>query len=166
MLDCPHNETGILHISKGDFMKLSKRAVLAFGLTVGLSGIASAGAPATGLGQAWPNAVDQSLAAGFHAYVFVIGGVQYIQINDANGNVLGSVGNAGGQYFVLPVGKFAQLVSTPTQTATTAATPAASPTTVYNDGNTSITETPMSDGTMVLATSALCDPIDCASRSP
>jgi hypothetical protein len=147
-------------------MKFSKRAVLAFGLAVGLSGAALAGPPATGLGQAWPNVADQSLATGFHAYVFVIGGIQYIQINDANGNVLGGVGNASGQYIVLPVGLYSQQVSTPQQTATTTATPTAAPTTVYNDGTTAITETPMSDGTTALVATAECDPVDCASRSP
>jgi hypothetical protein len=147
-------------------MKISKRAVLAFGLAVCLSGVASAGAPATGLGQAWPNAADQSLATGFHAYVFVIGGIQYIQINDGAGNVLGAVGNAGGQYIVLPVGRFAPQVSTPQQTATTTATPTAAATTVYNDSVTQVTATPMSDGTMALTATALCDPVDCASRGP
>lgn len=142
-----------------------KRAVLAMGFAVGMSGAAWAGAPATtGLGQAWPNATDTSVNPHFHAYVFVIGGIQYIQINDSAGHVLGAVGSAGGQYIVLPVGKFARLVSTPQQSAKTAATPMASPTSVYNDGVTSITATPMSDGTTALVTSAMCDPVDCNSR--
>lgn len=144
-------------------MKMS-RAVLAICLAMGLSGAAWGSTPATGLGQAWPNASDTSLSPNFHAYVFQIGGIQYIQINDVNGNVLGAVGNAGGQYIVLPVGKFSQQVSTPQQTPATAATPAAAPTTVYNDGTTAVTATPMSDGTMTLSASAVCDPIECNNK--
>jgi hypothetical protein len=141
-----------------------KRAVLALGLAVGISGTAWAGPPATGLGQAYPNAQDQSLSPNFHAFVFVIGGVQYIQLNDTNGNVLGAVGTASGQFIVLPVGKFAQQVSTPQQTTSTTATPTASPTTVYNDGTTTITATPLSDGTMSLNATAVCDPVECNNR--
>jgi hypothetical protein len=143
-----------------------KRAVLAMGLAVGMSGAAWAGAPATtGLGQAWPNATDVSVNPNFHAYVFVIGGIQYIQINDAAGHVLGAVGNAAGQYIVLPVGKFAQQVSTPQQAApATSATPTAAPTAVYNDGTTAVTATPMSDGTMTLSTNVACDPIECNNK--
>lgn len=140
-------------------------AVLALALTTATGAAAAATPAVTGLGQAWPNAVDVSMSPNFHAYVFVIGGIQYIQINDVNGNVLGAVGNAAGQYIVLPVGKFAQQVSTPQQSAaTSAATPAAAATPVYNDGTTSISATPMSDGTMSLSTAATCDPVDCASR--
>ncbi len=128
-----------------------------------------AGAPSTGLGQAWPNAADVSASPNYHAYVFVLGGIQYIQINDLNGNVLGSIGTTGGQFITLPIGKFAQLVSTPQQpTATTSnATPTAAPTTVYNDGTTTVAATPMSDGTTKFsaATAAICtDPAACGSH--
>lgn len=143
-----------------------KRAVLAMGLAMSMSGAAWAGPPTTGLGQAWPNASDVSVNPNFHAYVFVMGGIQYIQINDAAGHVLGAVGQAGGQYIVLPVGRYARQVSTPQQTATTTATPTASSMTVYNDGTTQVTATPMSDGTTALTTSAACDPVDCNSRGP
>jgi hypothetical protein len=143
-----------------------KYAVLAVSLAFGLSSAAWAGAPATnGLGSAWPNATDQSLATGFHAYSFSgVGGIQYIQINDANGNVLAAVGAVAGQYIVLPMGRFAQQVSTPQQTTTSAATPTAAPTQVYNDGTTSVTATPMSDGTLMMSTSAVCDPIECNNK--
>ena len=145
-------------------MRLS-RAVLAV-LLLAVTGSAMAATPATGLGQAWPNATDYSTSSNFHVYVFSLGGIHYIQTNDTNGNVLGSVGTAGGQFITLPIGRFAQLVSTPNQaaTATTTATPTAAPTPVYNDGQTAVTATPLSDGTMQLnaATSQMaCDPIDC-----
>jgi hypothetical protein len=127
-----------------------RRAVLTTALTIGLSSAAfAADPPSTGLGQAWPNAADVSVSPNYHDYVFLLGGVQYIQVNDLNGNVLGSVGTAGGQFIILPIGKFAQYVSTPQQAAssTSNATPTSSPTTVYNDGTSTVTATPMSDGT-------------------
>ena len=151
-----------------------RRAVLTTALTIGLSSAAfAADPPSTGLGQAWPNAADVSVSPNYHAYVFLLGGVQYIQVNDLNGNVLGSVGTAGGQFIVLPIGKFAQYVSTPQHSASSNATATASPTTVYNDGAgaTTVTATPMSDGTMQLKASptaaATCtDPLQCSSDGP
>lgn len=145
-----------------------RRTLLATLMGLSLSGAALAAPPATGLGQSWPNATDMSLSPNFHAYVFSIGGIQYIQINDVNGNVLGGVGNAAGQFIVLPIGQFAQLVTTPRQTpaAITTATPTAAPTPVYNDGTTTVTATPMSDGTTQLsaARADLCsDPTVCGS---
>jgi hypothetical protein len=135
-------------------------------LTFGLSGAAIAGAPSTGLGQAWPNAPDVSLSPSYHAYVFVLRGVQYIQINDTAGHVLGSIGTSAGQFIVLPIGRYAQQVSTPQQTAsTTGAVPAAVPTTVYNDGSTTVTATPMSDGTTKITAASICtDPAACGSH--
>lgn len=141
-----------------------KRAVLAVGLTVGLSSAAWAGAPATGLGQAWPNATDVSVNPHWHVYVFVLHGIRYVQVNDAQGRVIGAVGTAGGQFIVLPMGAFAKQVTTPQQPAITTATPTAAPTTVYNDGETQITTTPMSDGTVSMQTATTqmaCDPVDC-----
>lgn len=150
-------------------LHIRSRALFAALLTMSLAGAASASTPpTTGLGQAWPNAPDVSISPNYHAYVFVLGGIQYIQINDANGNVLGSVGTAGGQFITLPIGKFARLVSTPQQPAATTsrATPIASPTTVYNDGTTTVTATPMSDGTTQLsALQEMCgDPASCGSK--
>jgi hypothetical protein len=152
--------------------KLAARRTLVLALiALGMSGAAFAAtppaAPSTGLGQAWPAATDVSMSTNYHAYVFVLGGIQYIQINDISGNVLGAVGTAGGQYITLPIGKFAQLVSTPQQPATTSATPAASSSTVYNDGTTAVTATPMSDGTTTLKamSAAACnDPAICSTQ--
>nr|WP_199039059.1 hypothetical protein [Dyella sp. ASV24] len=146
-------------------MRLLSRAVLAVSLAT-LTGAALAAAPATGLGQAWPNATDVSTNPHFHVYVFALGGINYIQVNDANGNVLGSVGTGGGQFITLPIGRFAQQVTTPSQPAAapTTAAATANPTNVYNDGQTTLTVTPLSDGTMRLnavAAQGTCDPIDC-----
>jgi hypothetical protein len=139
-------------------------AVLAF-LTLCLSGAAFAQAPSTGLGQSWPNTQDVSVNPNYHVFVFVLGGVRYIQVNDFYGNILGSVGTANGQYITLPIGRFAQLVSTPQQPAPASnATPATAPAVVYNDGATTVTATPMSDGTLQLnatGSTTQCDPVDC-----
>lgn len=139
-------------------------AVLAF-LAMCLSGAAFAQAPSTGLGQSWPNTQDVSVSPNYHVFVFVLGGVRYIQVNDFYGNILGSVGTANGQFITLPIGRFAQLVSTPQQPAPASnATPATAPAVVYNDGATTVTATPMSDGTLRLnaaASTTQCDPVDC-----
>jgi hypothetical protein len=149
-------------------MKMS-RAVLTVGLVFGFSGAAWAASPAASLGQAWPNTADLSRSPHYHVYSFVQGGVRYIQVNSAQGTVLGAIGTAGGQYIVLPIGD-ATHVSTPQQSVATtdAATPAASPTTVYNDGTTTVTATPMSDGTVALAAveAETCgDPAACGSHA-
>lgn len=149
-------------------MRMLTRAILAASL-VAATGAAFAATPATGLGQSWPNTRDVSTNPNFHVYVFALGGVKYIQVNDYNGNVLGSVGTSGGQFITLPIGRFAQQVATPSQPAAfTTAAPVASAATVYNDGTTAVTATPLSDGTMRLnaaATKGICpDPVTCSMK--
>jgi hypothetical protein len=140
-----------------------RRAALAGLLLAGLSGAAFGAQPATGLGQSWPNATDVSASPNWHAYVFVLGGIEYVQVNDQNGNVIGAVGTANGQFITLPIGAFAQLVTTPQQPAavTTTAAPAAAPTTVYQDTAVQVTATPNTDGTVQLMATSTCDPIQC-----
>ena len=150
-------------------MRMLTRAIFAASFAIA-TGAAFAATPATGLGQSWPNAQDVSTNPNFHVYVFAMGGVQYIQVNDLNGNVLGSVGTAGGQFITLPIGRFAQQVVTPSQPASapSPATAVASPTAVYNDGTTTVTATPLSDGTMSLNAAAApgtcTDPVDCSMK--
>jgi hypothetical protein len=152
-------------------MKMS-RAVLSVGLAFGLCGAAWAGAPATGLGQQWPNAADLSRSPHYHVYTFDQNGVRFIQVNGLNGTVLGAIGTAGDQFIVLPIGNATQ-VSTPQQSATstssTTATSSASEV-VYQDASTVITATPQSNGTAALTaatTSLACgDPTVCNSHSP
>ena len=142
------------------------RAVLFAALVMGVSGVATAKSPATGLGQAWPNATDVSASPHYHAYRFVQNGVSYIQVNSPGGTVLGAIGTAGGQFIVLPVGNPAQ-VSTPQQPTTTNATPSSTSEVVYQDASTVITATPQTDGTTALtATPALScgDPAVCNSH--
>ncbi|WP_049623291.1 hypothetical protein [Frateuria defendens] len=131
---------------------LRRRALVALLLT-GFTGAALAATPpATGLGQSWPNAADVSANPHWHAYVFVLNGIKYVQINDLNGNVLGAVGTANGQFITLPVGAYSQQVSTPQEPATLSSTAVAtaSPTLVYQDDSMEITATPQSDGTLRL----------------
>jgi hypothetical protein len=145
------------------------RVALAGLLLAGLSGAAfAANPPSSGLGQAWPNTTDVSANPNWHAYVFTMGGIEYVQINDLNGNVLGAVGTANGQFITLPIGVDSQLVSTSQQPAavTSSATATSTPTTVYQDSATTVTATPMSDGTVQLnaVSAATCDPVDCSTH--
>lgn len=145
------------------FKNLSRRVALAGVMAIALSTSALADSPpAMGLGQSWPNTVDVSPNPGWHAYVFMLGGVKYVQINDINGNVLGAVGTVNGQFITLPIGRFSQLVATPQEPAAspTTATPVASPSTVYQDTTTTVTATPLSNGTVLLNAMA-CDPVEC-----
>lgn len=142
------------------------RAALGIFMGLSFSGLSiAAEAPATGLGQAWPNAVDVSLSPHWHVYVFVLKGIKYIQVNDINGNVIGAIGTAGGQFITLPIGEDSQYVSTPQQrVANTSSINTASPTTVYRDGSTVVTAAPQSDGVTTLSAAAICqDPSSCSS---
>jgi len=144
-----------------------RSVALAALLFAGAAGPALAAQPAaSGLGQAWPNTTDVSPSPNWHAYVFTMGGVKYIQVNDANGNVIGAVGTSNGQFITLPIGAFSQLVSTPQQPAAVAPTtqPATAPTTVYNDTAVQVTATPQTDGTVQLMATSTCDPIQCSTR--
>ena len=145
---------------------------LIVGCLLGLSGGAFAADPVTttGLGQSWPNASDVSADPHYHAYVFMMNGIKFVQINDAAGNVLGAVGASGGQFLTLPMGRYWQFVSTPQQPA---AAPLASATqtssTVYHDNDTQVVATPASDGTVHLQAQALSsadctDPVVCNSH--
>src|ERR1700761_3516073 len=89
-------------------------AVLAGLLVSAMSGarVAQSAAPAAGLGQAWPNAADVSANPNWHVYVFVLNGIEYVQVNDLNGTVHAAIGTVGGTTIVLPVGVDAQNVTT------------------------------------------------------
>lgn len=144
------------------------RAALGMFLGLGLSGmVAAAEPPATGLGQAWPNATDVSASPNWHVYVFVLNGIKYVQVNDLNGNVIGAIGTAGGRFITLPIGQ-SQHVSTPQQRAAHAPAEGSTNATtiIYRDSSTVITATPISSGITTLnATKAsVCnDPAECGS---
>lgn len=145
-------------------MKKVTRVALGMFFGLSFSGLSiAAEPPATGLGQAWPNAVDVSLSPHWHVYVFVLNGVKYIQVNDINGNVIGAVGTAGGQFITLPIGEDSQYVSTPQQRAANTF-PTSSAMTVYRDSSTVLTATLQNDGTAKLAAynASICtDPTQC-----
>jgi hypothetical protein len=112
-----------------------------------LSTSAFAGAPATGLGQSWPNATDVSVSSHYHVYVFIRDGIRYIQVNDLNGTVRGAVAVADRVVLVLPVGVDAPYVTTQQAQVSTVANNAE---TVYSDSATRITATPTSSGALQL----------------
>jgi hypothetical protein len=119
-----------------------RKALLAGFIVLGLSStsFAQSSSQSSGLGQAWPNAVDMSASPNWHVYVFWRDGVKYVQINDLGGNVLAAIGTAHGTTIVLPVGVDAENVSTVAKKATEAAQ------VVYHDAATTVTATPRSNG--------------------
>lgn len=134
--------------NQGSFVR---KAAFAGLIALCVTSIASAqtSAPATGLGQAWPNATDVSANPNWHVYVFVLNGIKYIQVNDLNGNVHAAVGTANGTSIVLPVGVDSQNVATPSSTTTNSSSTTSSvssSTTVYSDSTTTVTATPQSNG--------------------
>lgn len=163
-------------------IKFLPRRALCGGLVVmGLSVTAVAVASSASLGQAWPNAQDVSASSHWHVYVFANDGVRYFQVNDLYGNVRVAFATANGQFLVLPMGRDAQRISTPQQTAATSTT--AVPLTlytetVYRDSDIRLTAVPLSDGTTTFTvdpaittttstTPSPCDdPEQCSSHSP
>ncbi|KVT58029.1 hypothetical protein WK53_28715 [Burkholderia ubonensis] len=132
-------------------------------MTLGLmsAAFAQTDAPATGLGQSWPNATDVSRNPHWHVYVFHLHGIDYVQINDLNGTVRAAVGTTNGVAIVLPVGVDALQVRTDTAALSHAATSLAAQT-VYRDNATTVTATPQSDGTNIFTVTAICqDPYNC-----
>jgi hypothetical protein len=139
-----------------------RKAVLAGFVALSLSSTAFAqtSTPATGLGQAWPNAADLSTSPNWHVYVFRIHGIKYVQINDLNGTVHAAVGTADGTIIVLPVGIDAQNVTTSSSASTTTTT-----VTVYSDNDTTVTATTQNDGTTQFTAESNCSLINCTGGS-
>lgn len=162
-------------INKGKDMNRfpTRRAIFAGLVALGLSATALSAQPLNnGLGQAWPNTVDASASLHWHVYLFANDGLRYVQINDLNGNVRAAFATANGQFLVLPMGRDAQRLSTPQQSAapaSTGTTAASGPETVYRDDSIQITATLLSDGTTAFSAAptttrliAPCDnPEDC-----
>lgn len=138
---------------------LSRKLALAGCMAIGMTSAALAQTvtPATGLGQSWPNATDQSRSSQWHVYVFRLNGIKYLQINDLNGTVHAAIGTAGGTSITLPVGTDARYVHTDAALASSATTQ-----TVYRDSTTMVMATPQSNGTTVFAVANICqDPYNC-----
>ncbi|HET6555626.1 MAG TPA: hypothetical protein VFG49_19010 [Dyella sp.] len=147
----------------------NRRRVLTAGLFAlwlsSAGAFAADAAPSTGLGQAWPNAVDVSASPHWHVYVFERNGVRYVQINDLNGKVRAAIATAGGNFLALPIGADASRVATPQEPL--AAPASASPgEIVYQDGTVKMLVTPDANGAArVYAADGDCkDPIECSAR--
>jgi hypothetical protein len=148
---------------------LPRRAICAGLVVMGLSTSAlMAQSLSTGLGQAWPNAQDLSASSHWHVYVFANNGVKYIQVNDLNGNLRTAFAVANGQFLVLPMGRDAQRLSTPQQSAPASATavPLSSyAETIYRGAGVQLSAVPMSDGTTTFtatpATTTYAAPAPC-----
>jgi hypothetical protein len=139
-----------------------RKALLAGFIAIGLTSTAFAqtSTPATGLGQNWPNAADQSASPNWHVYVFWLNGVKYIQVNDLNGTVHAAVGAAAGTTIVLPVGVDSQNVQT------TGSSTSSSAQTVYSDATTTVTATPQSNGATQFMVANVCDnPVTCSAAT-
>jgi hypothetical protein len=138
-------------------------AGLALAVLAPASAIAQGAAPASGLGQSWPNATDVSASPHWHVYVFERNGIRYVQINDLSGKVRAAFARSGGSFLALPVGVDASRVATPQEplAATTQAGEI-----VYQDATTKVLVSPQPDGTTrVYAADGDCkDPIECSSR--
>ncbi|QAU22950.1 hypothetical protein EO087_02205 [Dyella sp. M7H15-1] len=129
------------------------KAILSGFIILGLSSTAFAqtSTPATGLGQAWPNATDLSASPNWHVYVFWLHNIKYVQINDLNGNVHAAIAATNGTTIVLPMGIDSQNVATAEHALTSSATAASAVQVVYQDANVAMTATQNVNGTTTFA---------------
>ncbi|PXV60688.1 hypothetical protein SAMN04487785_102416 [Dyella jiangningensis] len=128
------------------FKKLLCIALMAVvAMTAAGAVVAQTAAPATGMGQAWPNAQDVSQSPSWHVYVFSLNGLKYVQVNDLNGVVRGGVAAAPGVVIPLPLG------TGEVQAASAAPTTG---TVVYSDANTLVTASPQGLTATPMAASA------------
>jgi hypothetical protein len=131
-------------------------------LLTATAAMAQNAAPATGLGQSWPNATDVSASPHYHVYVFYKDGIRYFQVNDLNGNVRAAVAVANGVVLTLPIGLDSAEV---THSATAPVSSATE--TLYSDKSVTLTATPTQSGHDVIntntaaASSEVCEPQDC-----
>jgi hypothetical protein len=86
------------------------------------------GAPkaASGLGEALPPAPDLAADPAWAVYEFERGGIRYLQINDATGQVRAAAGRIGDALWVLPIGSSPDRLALPGD-----ALPAGSPRLLY-----------------------------------
>lgn len=101
--------------------------VLVAGMLLTAAGTAFAGPPCclgephgtakalTGIGQATQSSANVSRSATWNAYELERDGIQYLQVNDRDGNVRVIIGNIGETFWTLPAGSDADLVSLPKQ---------------------------------------------------
>jgi len=133
-------------------------------LMASLGAMADGRAPATGLGQSWPNATDVSASPHWHVYVFELNDVRYVQINDLGGKVRAAFATSRGHALALPVGSDATRVATPDEPLRPSRSTAGD--IVYQDGTIKVLVAPQANGTaaVYVAASDCHDPIECSSR--
>jgi len=107
----------------------------------GNGGSLLAPASTTGLGESQPAATDVSTDSSWSVYQFARGGMNYTQINDANGVVRAVVGNIGSTAWVLPAGKDADRVRLPGDLV-----PAGNRRTIYKSTKIEVVEIESVDG--------------------
>lgn len=71
----------------------------------------------------------------------MLNGIEYVQVNDANGNVQGAIGTVGGTRFVLPMGTNAKNIM-----ANAPAAGSSNATMIYQDANITLLAVPTADG--------------------
>jgi len=108
------------------FHRNSSRVLVA-GMLFSAAGAAFAGPPCclsephgtaratTGIGQTAQLSANVSQSAAWSAYELERDGIQYLQVNDRDGNVRVIIGNIGETFWSLPAGSAADLVSLPKQ---------------------------------------------------
>lgn len=146
-------------------LKLSLRALVMGLIATGISGVAAAAQPTTGLGESWPNATDVSLNPHYHVYVFKRNGIRYIQVNELDGTIDAAVATANGTVLTLPIGQTADQVQILqlAQRRAPEATPANTAIVVYRDATTTVSAIPLSNGTSQVVLLAPCtDPDHCS----
>lgn len=146
-------------------LKLSLRALVMGLIATGISGVAVASQPTTGLGESWPNTTDVSLNPHYHVYVFMRNGIRYIQVNELDGTIDAAVATANGTVLTLPIGQTADQVRILqlTQRGAPQATPANTAVVVYRDATTTVSAIPLSNGTSQVMLLAPCnDPDHCS----
>ncbi len=101
--------------------------VLVAGILFSAAGSAFAGPPCclgephgtakavTGVGQTNQLSANVSQSAAWNAYELERDGIQYLQVNDRDGNVRVIIGNIGETFWSLPAGSAADVVSLPKQ---------------------------------------------------
>lgn len=110
-----------------------------------------------GLGASWPIAQDVSPNAQFHVYRWLQGGVTYVQVNDALGNVQFAVGAVNGVVFALPVGSAANVQVSQQPTSDSSSTI----NTLYSDASVTVQQTTSNFVAHPTAQAACKDPTDC-----
>lgn len=139
--------------------KFFRQTILTTLTALGMTTVVAAqdAAPAAGLGQSWPNVPDISANPHYHVYRFDRDGVEYIQVNDLQGQVRGAIGIAQGVTLALPMGDDAQNVMVPADGSPRDLTQV-----VYQDEGLVVGLLSQGDGSANITAAAACgDPEHC-----